>query len=286
MDKSRANLRDAHRPGIGLRAPHASEIETTCPALGFLEIHAENFLSAGAHVDQLMRLRRNYAISLHGVGLSLGSADGIDRDHLDRLKTLAARVEPMLISEHLSWSIVDGIYLNDLLPLPYTEEALAIVAANIQMAQDALGRPLLIENPSRYLRFRHSPITEPEFLTQLVRQTGCRLLCDVNNIYVSGINCGEDPLDYLDALPVSAVAEFHLAGHAAVARDGVTMLIDDHGAPVCDDVWALYRRAWDRFGPTPTLVEWDKNLPALPVLLDQAERAAAAVSEIADAVPA
>lgn len=285
MDKSRTQLRDAHRPGIGLRAPHADEIEALRPALGFLEVHAENFLSAGAHVDQLMRLRRDYAVSLHGVGLSLGSADGIDRDHLNRLAELAARVEPMMLSEHLSWSIVDGVYLNDLLPLPYTQEALAIVADNIRMTQDALRRPLLIENPSRYLRFRHSTISEADFLTELVHQTGCRLLCDINNIYVSARNCGEDALACLDALPAGAIGEFHLAGHAAVARGNATVLIDDHGAPVCDDVWALYRRAWDRLGPAPTLIEWDKNLPALPVLLGEAERAAA-VAESADAVAA
>lgn len=278
-----SDSRHAHRPGIGLRAPHAGEIETSRPALGFLEVHAENFLSAGAHVDQLMHLRRDYAISLHGVGLSLGSACGLDRDHLRRFTDLAARVEPLLISEHLSWSVVDGVYLNDLLPLPYTEEALAIVAANIDIVQDALRRPLLIENPSRYLGFRHSTIAEPEFLSLLVRRTGCRLLCDVNNIYVSSSNCGEDPLAYLDAMPAGAIGEFHLAGHAAVARGGATILIDDHGAPICDEVWALYRRAWKRCGPAPTLIEWDKNIPALPVLLDQAERAAA-VSESADAI--
>jgi uncharacterized protein (UPF0276 family) len=261
------------RPGIGLRAAHADAIEATRPALGFLEVHAENYLAADPQIRQLLRLRETYALSLHGVGLSLGSADGIDAAHLQRFRDLVRSTQPAFVSEHLSWSVVDGAYLNDLLPLPYTEEALRIVARNIDIVQEALGRAILIENPSRYLRLTHSTIAEPEFIAQLVRRTGCHLLCDVNNIYVSSINCDEDPHAYLRALPRDAVREYHLAGHARVRRDNAELLIDDHGAPVSAEVWALYRRALDILGPAPVLIEWDRNLPALPTLLAEAHRA-------------
>jgi len=259
--------------GIGLRTPHVAAVRTTRPALSFLEVHAENYIADDAALMALLDLRRDYALSLHGVGLSLGSADGIDGEHLARIVDLAERTAPFLVSEHLSWSVGGGVYFNDLLPLPYTEEALAIVAANIERAQAALKRPLLIENPSAYLRFTHSTIAEPEFLAALVRRTGCRLLCDVNNIHVTGANLGLDPLAYLEALPVEAVAEIHLAGHARVERNGATLLIDDHGAPVADEVWNLYRRAVARFGAVPALVEWDRQLPLLPILLAEARKA-------------
>lgn len=261
------------RPGIGLRAPHVDEIEAHLPALGFLEVHAENYLASDSQRRQLLRLRENYALSLHGVGLSLGSAEGIDRAHLARFRDLVRCTQPAFVSEHLSWNVIDGTYLNDLLPLPYTEEALHIVARNIDIVQDALRRTILIENPSRYLRLRHSTIAEPEFLTQLVRRTGCHLLCDVNNIHVSSRNCGEDSQAYLQGLPRAAVREYHLAGHALVRRDGAALLIDDHGAPVSAEVWALYRRALQVLGPAPVLIEWDRNLPALPTLLAEARRA-------------
>ncbi len=259
--------------GIGLRAPHLAEIIATRPALGWLEVHAENYMGGGPALTQLEVVRRDYRLSLHGVGLSLGSAEGIDAAHLGRLKLLVDRLEPFLVSEHLSWSVSGGAYLNDLLPLPYTEEALDIVAANLAQAQDALGRPLLLENPSGYLRFRHSTIAEPDFLAELVRRSGCRLLCDVNNIVVSASNLGFDAKAYLDALPAAAVAEIHLAGHAATERGGRTLLIDDHGSRVAAPVWALYRRALAHFGLVPSLVEWDRNLPALPVLIEEARRA-------------
>jgi uncharacterized protein len=261
------------RAGIGLRAPHAAAIQATRPALGFLEVHAENYLAAGPQIDRLLQLRGTYPVSLHGVGLSLGSAEGIDREHLDRVAALAATVEPMLVSEHLSWSIVEGAYLNDLLPLPYTDEALDIVARNIDIVQEALGRQILMENPSRYLRFRHSPIPEPEFLTALVKRSGCGILCDINNIYVSSKNCREDALAYLQALPRHAVHEYHLAGHASRLQNGGQILIDDHGSPVCADVWALYRAGLRLLGPAATLIEWDKNLPELTVLLAEARHA-------------
>jgi uncharacterized protein (UPF0276 family) len=256
--------------GIGLRAPHAAEVLQTRPAVGWLEVHAENYMAEGPARDQLVRVRRDYPVSLHGVGLSLGSAEGIDRDHLRRLADLVAEVEPVLVSEHLAWSVVDGAYLNDLLPLPYTEEALDTVARNVDVMQAALGRQVLVENPSRYLRFRHSTMAEPEFLAALVRRTGCGLLCDVNNIYVSCTNFGDDAAAYLAALPDDAVGEIHLAGHARTERGGRTLLIDDHGGPVAPAVWDLHRLALARFGLVPSLIEWDKNLPPLDALLDEA----------------
>jgi uncharacterized protein len=259
--------------GIGLRAPHVAEITAQRPALDFLEVHAENYMGGGPTLTPLLALRRDYRLSLHGVGLSLGSAEGIEVPHLLRLKRLVERVEPFLVSEHLSWSVSGGAYLNDLLPLPYTEEALAIVAGNVGRAQDALGRALLIENPSTYLRFRHSTIAEADFLAELARRSGCRLLCDVNNIFVSAHNLGLDAEAYLDALPVAAVAEIHLAGHAVTERGGRPILIDDHGSAVPAPVWALYARALGRFGPVPSLIEWDRNLPALAVLLGEAAAA-------------
>jgi len=260
--------------GIGLRAPHVAEIVATRPALGWLEVHAENYMGGGPARAQLDAVRRDYPLSLHGVGLSLGTAEGIEDDHLRRLAALADRVEPMLVSEHLSWSVSGGVYLNDLLPLPYTEESLAIVADNVARAQDTLRRRLLVENPSSYLRFRHSTISEPEFLAALVARTGCGLLCDVNNIHVTCANLGGNARAYLDALPAAAIGEIHLAGHARVMRHGKTLLIDDHGASVAPAVWQLYRRALERCGVVPSLVEWDKALPPLTVLLQEARIAA------------
>jgi len=212
-------------------------------------------------------------VSLHGVGLSLGSAEGLDASHLAALAALAARIEPGLVSEHLSWSVTGGVYLNDLLPLPYTEESLEVVCWNVDRVQQALGRAILVENPSAYLRFRHSPISEPEFLSALAQRTGCGILCDVNNIYVTAVNFGFDPAAYVDALPPAAIGEIHLAGHFRTERRDKTLLIDDHGDRVVSPVWELYERALRRFGRVPTLIEWDKRLPELPVLLDEAARA-------------
>lgn len=259
--------------GVGLRAPHLAAFVADRPAIGWLEVHAENYMGGGAAPAQLDAIRCDYPLSLHGVGLSLGSADGLDEAHLLRLKNLVERYEPCRVSEHLAWSMAGGTYLNDLLPLPYTEESLAIVARHVARAQEVLGRKLFVENPSSYLRFRHSTIAEPDFLAELVRRTGCGLLCDVNNIYVSATNLGFDAACYLDALPPMAVGEIHLAGHAEVMRSGAALLIDDHGSPVPPPVWALYGSALRRFGAVATLVEWDKNLPALPVLLDEARKA-------------
>jgi len=259
--------------GIGLRAPHVMELIDTLPPVGWLEIHAENYMGGGAALKDLDRLRGHYPISLHGVGLSLGSAEGVDKRHLARLQRLTARIEPALVSEHLSWCTSGGAYLNDLLPLPYTEEALAVVCRNVDEAQAALKRPLLIENPSSYLAYAGSAIPEPQFLGEVVRRTGCGLLCDVNNIHVSAHNLGIDADSYIDALPAEAVSEIHLAGHHRTEADGQVLLIDDHGSEVADPVWRLYDRALRRFGRVPTLVEWDSQLPDLATLLGQAQAA-------------
>jgi uncharacterized protein (UPF0276 family) len=245
----------------------------TRPAVAWLEVHPENYMGGGPAVRALERLRRDYPLALHGVGLSLGSAGGIDRRHLGRLAALVERLEPALVSEHLAWSVGGGAYLNHLLPLRYDEETLAILCRHVDQVQAALGRPLLVENPSSYLRFRHSTIPEPEFLAELARRTGCGLLCDVNNVYVSSQNLGFDPDRYLDTLPPDAVGEIHLAGHSTSDADGQPVLIDDHGSPVADPVWRLYRRALARFGAVPTLIEWDTDLPELPVLLAEARSA-------------
>jgi uncharacterized protein (UPF0276 family) len=257
--------------GIGLRSPHVPGIAATRPKLGFLEVHAENYIAGTMALERLLELRRDYSVSVHAVALSLGSAEELDRVHLGRLKALIERVEPMLVSEHLAWSAIGGVYLNDLLPLPYTEESLDLFCRHVEETQEAFGRRLLIENPSSYLRYRHSSIPEPEFLTEVARRTGCGILCDVNNIYVSARNFGFDPVAYLDALPVEAIGEIHLAGHHAA--EDVDILIDDHGSRVAQPVWELHAAALRRFGPVPTLIEWDTDLPALEVLLDEAHHA-------------
>jgi uncharacterized protein len=259
--------------GIGLRAPHVDEIISTRPAVAWLEVHPENYMGGGPALRRLEQIRRDYPLSLHGVGLSLGSADDLDARHLRRLAALVERVEPVLISEHLSWSITAARYFNHLLPLPYTDESLDTLTRHIEQLQHGLGRRILIENPSAYLRFKHSPIPEPEFLAELARRTGCGLLCDVNNIYVTAQNLGLDPIAYLDALPGQTVGEIHLAGHSRNDADGQTILIDDHGSRVAPDVWRLYQEALARFGPTPTLIEWDTDIPALDVLLEEAAAA-------------
>jgi uncharacterized protein (UPF0276 family) len=260
------------RAGIGLRAPHHRQVADLRPDVGFLEVHSENFLAPAAR-DFLAVLRRDTAISLHGVGLSLGSAGGIDRDHLSRIAALASAIEPDLISEHLSWSAAGGWFLNDLCPLPYTDEALSVVASNVDRAQQALGRRLLIENPSAYLRFRHDTLGEAQFLVELARRTGCGLLVDVNNLAVNRFNHGEDVAAWLDAVPADLVGEVHLAGHSVNEADGAQIAIDDHGSRVGDAVWLLYAEAIQRFGQVPTLIEWDSDIPALEVLVGEAAKA-------------
>jgi len=260
--------------GIGLRAVHVADVIAIRPAVAWLEVHAENYMaSGGPTLAALERIRESYPVAIHAVGLSLGSADPLDARHLRRLRALVERIQPALVSDHLSWSSLGGRYVNHLLPLPYTDETLHLVCDHVAQAQDALGRRLLVENPSSYLRFRESPIPEPDFLADVVRRTGCGLLCDVNNVYVSACNLGLDPVAYLDALPVDAIEEFHLAGHSANDADGVPVLIDDHGARVAPEAWALFAQVLARSGSRPTLIEWDANIPELSVLVDEARRA-------------
>ncbi len=264
------------RAGIGLREPHLRDfVAAACPA-AWVEVHPENHLvPGGPRLAGLDRVRRERPVSCHGVGLSLGGADGLDPDHLLRLRALHHRIEPVLVSEHLAWSVHDGAYLNDLLPLPYTEESLEVVRRNLDDAQEALGRRILVENPAACIAFAESTIPEAEFLAELVRRTGCGLLLDVNNLHVSAVNLAFDPAAWLDRIPGDAVGELHLAGHAAVPFGGETLLIDDHGSRVGAPVMALFAAVLERFGPRPTLVEWDTALPPLAVLLDEAARAQA-----------
>jgi len=259
--------------GIGLRARHVGELLDRRPVVPWVEVHAENYMANAAALASLKEVRRSYPVALHGVGLSLGSAGPLDLRHLERLARLVESIEPCVVSEHLSWSGSGGVYLNHLLPLPYTPETLRVVVEHVGQVQERLGRRILVENPSSYLRFRHSSIPEAEFLGELVRRTGCGLLCDVNNVYVSAWNVGLDAEAYLAALPAGAVGEIHLAGHAVNDADGVNLLIDDHGSPVSPAVWKLYRQALERFGPVPTLIEWDTDIPALDVLLAEAHKA-------------
>lgn len=259
--------------GIGLRQPHYREVFERTPALEFLEVHSENFfLDGGASMHALERARAAYPISLHGVGLSLGSCDATARRHLAKLERLVERVEPALVSEHLSWSSLGGRHFNDLLPLPHTHEALALLTERVDRVQSALNRSILIENVSAYVEFRDSEMTETAFLAELARRTGCGILLDLNNLYVNAVNFGFDPFVRLADLAPAAIGEMHLAGHTSVEA----CLIDTHGARVCDEVWALFRAACRRFGPKPTLIEWDTDLPALSVLLGEAATAKSA----------
>ncbi len=261
--------------GIGLRFPHHELVLQGRPQVAWFEVHAENYFGGGAARQVLAKVRRDYPVSLHGVGLSLGSAEELDGRHLRRIAELVRSIEPGLVSEHLAWSVVGGQYLADLLPLPMTEEALEVVCRHVEQTQAALQRRILIENPSTYLQFRHSSIPEWEFMAAVAQRTGCGILCDVNNIFVSASNHGWDAERYLNALPAALVGEIHLAGHALRTLDnGCTVRIDDHGSSVCAEVWALYVHALRRFGARPTLIEWDTDIPAFELLLDEAAQAA------------
>jgi len=269
--------------GIGLRSPHLADIARDRPATGFLEIHAENYLANSPALRTVERLREDYEFSVHAVGLSLGSVDGLDEAHLDRVAALIHRLEPTLVSDHLSWSRADGRYFNDLLPLPYTEEALQVVERNVHRLQERLGRQVLVENPSCYLAFAHSTLSEPEFLAELARRTGCGLLLDANNIAVTAHNLRLDARAWLQDLPSAAIGQYHLAGHTVNDADGEPILIDNHGSKVGEGVWSLFGEIVRRYGARPTLVEWDTDLPALDVLLDEARRAGRALGIEAEA---
>lgn len=279
MQGLRHNLAAAAGPipaqaGIGLRAQHHVQIVDERPTVAWLEAHSENyFAEGGTQIENLARARELYPLSLHGVGLSLGSTDPLDPEHLRKLKRLVDWSEPMLVSEHLSWASVDGTFLNDLLPLPYTEEALGHMIRRVDCVQSFLGRQILIENVSSYLEFACSRIPEWEFLSTLARRSGCALLVDVNNIYVSACNHGFDAYAYLSALPARVVRELHLAGHSINRYGEREIRIDTHSAPVCDAVWELYVHALNCFGPVPTLIEWDAEIPALDVLVGEAHKA-------------
>jgi uncharacterized protein (UPF0276 family) len=260
--------------GIGLRAQHHLQVLADSPRTAWFEAHSENyFADGGSHVECLTRIRARYPLSLHGVGLSLGSVDELDRDHLAKLRRAVTRFEPALVSEHLSWSSLAARFTNDLLPLPYTDEALRHVSSRIAQTQDYLGRQILIENVSSYLQFDASTLTEWDFLAGVAAESGCGILLDLNNIYVAAHNHGFAAAEYLEAVPCGAVQEFHLAGHTRIDLQDEALLIDTHGSPVCDDVWDLYRAALRRFGNVPTLIEWDTDVPAFETLQAEADKA-------------
>jgi len=274
-----ATLRDPSGPipavaGIGLRSLHHEQVVHERPAVGWLEAHTENYFhDGGPAVRALERVREQYALSLHGVGLGLGSAAPLDRLHLERVRRAVRRFEPALVSEHACWGHAGGEHFNDLLPLPYTEEAAALLAARVTEVQDFLGRQILVENLSSYLSFRTSRLAEHEFLAAVVELSGCGLLLDVNNAYVNAVNLGLDTEAFLAGVPAQSVHEIHLAGHLRKRVGEREILIDDHGSRVCPEVWALYERAIARFGPVPTLIEWDTDVPPLEVLAAEARTA-------------
>ena len=262
--------------GIGLRFRHHQAIVDLSPAVPWFEAHTENYMGGGTSLRHLESIRKDYPVSLHGVGLSLGSAEELDPVHLDRVRRTIERIAPGLVSEHLAWCMFDGTYAVDLLPLPMTEEALDVVCNHVDQVQAAFKRQILIENPSTYLQFTHSPIPEWEFMTAVARRTGCGILCDVNNIFVSASNHGWSASEYLSALPPDSIGEIHLAGHSV--RDvghGRIIRVDDHGSPVSSQVWPLYAEALGLFGAVPALIEWDNNVPALDVLMGEATQARA-----------
>jgi len=265
--------------GIGLRAPHYRAVLEETPPLDFLEVHSENFFHAGGlAIHTLERARAAYPISLHGVGLSLGSADPLREAHLQKLAALVERIDPVLVSEHLCWGAVDSAHLADLLPFPPTWVALDTVCTRIDTLQNCLRRTVLIENISTYLRFRDEEMSECAFLAELAQRTGCGILLDVNNLYVNARNFGFDPLSELQKLPSTSVGEIHLAGHA----QGEHCLIDTHGSPVCEAVWTLYREAIHHCGPVPTLIERDTDIPPLHALLAEAEHARRVMQEMTE----
>jgi uncharacterized protein len=262
------------KAGIGLRFQHHEAVLEGPPDVAFMEVHTENYMG-GTPIRCLEAVRRNYPVSLHGVGLSLGSAEGLDLAHLDRIRQVAERIEPALMSEHIAWSISNGTYLADLLPLPMTEEALDVVFRHVDQMQSTLRRKILVENPSTYMQFRHSTIPEWEFMAAVAARTGCGILCDINNIFVSAKNHGWHASAYVAALPREVIGEIHLAGHSVRELAGG----GNHGSCVADGVWSLYTEALRRFGPIPTLIEWDNNIPPLEVLLAQARHADALIGK-------
>jgi len=268
------------RAGVGLKPQHYRDILDGAPDIGWFEVHAENYMGAGGPPHAyLTAVRERYPLSLHGVGLSIGGIGPLDKDHLRCLRSLADRYQPALFSEHLAWSSHDTVYLNDLLPLPYTEETLDRVCTHIDEVQDTLQRQMLLENPSTYVAFAETSMSEVAFLREVVRRTGCGLLLDVNNVFVQAANHGFDAAGYVDSFPTEHVGEIHLGGHDEDEDDdGSALLIDDHGREVADPVWALYARALARTGPKPTLIEWDNDVPDWATLFAEARRADAVIA--------
>jgi uncharacterized protein (UPF0276 family) len=263
------------RAGVGLRLPHLAEVAAARPPAAWLEIHPENFI-ANPHATELLEdLAADYPISVHTVGVSIGSVGGVDREHLKRVRALIDRIDPFSVSGHMAWSTHEGEYINDLLPLPYDEETLALLVRHVDEVQEGLGRPYLVENPSSYIGFAGSTMNEVAFLSELVARTGCRLLCDVSNIHVSSHNMGYDAYAYVDGLPADAVDELHLGGFTIEADgdSGAKVLVDTHSDQIADPAWALYAHALARFGPRPTLIEWDNDLPPFATLLGEAAHA-------------
>ena len=263
------------RAGLGLKHEHFVEVLETAPDIGFFEVHAENYMVAGGPFHHYLGLiREQYPLSLHGVGLSIGGEGPLNREHLARLAQLIERYQPHSFSEHLAWSSHGPVFLNDLLPLAYDSATLQRVCEHVDQVQSTLKRPMLLENPSTYLQFQRSTLEETDFISEIIRRTGCGLLLDVNNVYVSCINHQLNPLAYIDALPLHAVGEVHLAGFAEDADSlGDRLLIDDHGSPIDNAVWQLYEQVLARIGPMATLIERDNQLPAFSVLLTEAEQA-------------
>ncbi len=263
------------RAGAGFKPQHADAILADAFRIGFLEVHAENYMGAGGQPHRILtRMREDFPLSIHGVGLSIGSATGLDPEHLARLKTVVDRYQPEQVSEHLAWSTHDSHFLNDLLPVPYDTETLDRVCDHIDQVQEALGRRMLLENPSTYLGFEASTMSETDFIRAIARRTGCGLLLDINNVYVSATNHGYGARDYLADFPLFCVEEIHLAGHSEDMDDaGLPLLIDSHDRPVDDLVWDLYDHVIGKLGPLPTLIEWDNEVPDWPVLKREAQRA-------------
>lgn len=275
MDKNSYPLPDSpfRAAGIGLRAKHYEAILEEKPKIGWIEVHPENYFGGGTHRHYLGKAREHYPLSLHAVGLSLGSDQPVDENHMRQFKELIDIFEPFQVSDHVSWSASGNAHLNDLLPLPYTQETLQRLCDNIDRVQNYFGRTILVENPSTYLSFTIDEMSEYEFMNRIAAQTGCHVLLDVNNIYVQSINHDFDAYHYLDNIKLDPVKEIHLAGHTKREFDDGTILVDTHNRPVCDEVWSLYEHAIKKFGDVPTLIEWDGDIPALSELVNQSDKA-------------
>lgn len=266
--------------GIGLRSPHLLTLFDHIDKINWLEVHTENLMVDGGVIHHAMsRLVETTPVSFHGIGLSLGSADGICMGHVQKIKKLIKQYDPILVSEHVSWNQVGGLFMNDLLPVPYTEEALEVLTRNIKDFQHEIGRQVLVENPSSYLEFKDSTLSEADFMVELAKRAECKILLDINNIYVSCENHGWDANAYIDAIPGDLVGEYHLAGHADVEIDQAIIKIDDHGSQVPDPVWDLYQYALKKIGPHMSLVEWDTNIPPIETLLNIAQKADKLISK-------